>query len=76
MSQPSWMMDTSDRIQAVDRMREAERKGPLLSIRNLSKSFPVKRGILGRTVGEVRAVNDISFDIARGETLSLVGESG
>jgi len=76
MSQPSWMTDTSDRFQAVERTREAERTGPLLSIRNLSKSFPVKRGILGRTVGEVRAVNDVSFDIARGETLSLVGESG
>ncbi len=76
MSQPSWMLDTSDRFEAVKRMREDERTGPLLSIRNLSKSFPIKRGLLGRTVGEVRAVDDISFDIARGETLSLVGESG
>jgi oligopeptide/dipeptide ABC transporter ATP-binding protein len=76
MSQPRWMMDTSDRFEAVKRIQESERTGPLLSIRNLSKSFPIKRGILGRTVGEVRAVNDVSFDIARGETLSLVGESG
>jgi oligopeptide/dipeptide ABC transporter ATP-binding protein len=76
MSQPSWMLDTSDRFEAVKRMREAERTGPLLSIRNLSKSFPIKRGLLGRTVGEVRAVDDVSFEIARGETLSLVGESG
>ncbi|MEO5580331.1 MAG: ATP-binding cassette domain-containing protein, partial [Gemmatimonadaceae bacterium] len=50
--------------------------GPLVSIRNLSKSFPVTRGIFGRKVGEVRAVHDVSFDIAAGETLSLVGESG
>jgi oligopeptide/dipeptide ABC transporter ATP-binding protein len=76
MSQPGWMLDTSDRLEAVKRMREAERTDPLLSIRNLSKSFPIKRGLLGRTVGEVRAVDDVSFDIARGETLSLVGESG
>jgi oligopeptide/dipeptide ABC transporter ATP-binding protein len=76
MSEPSWMMETSDRIQAVERMREAKSGGPLLSIRNLSKSFPVRRGLLGRTAGELRAVNDVSFDIARGETLSLVGESG
>jgi oligopeptide/dipeptide ABC transporter ATP-binding protein len=76
MSQPSWMMDTSDRFEALRKMREVNRTGPLLSIRNLSKSFPIKRGLLGRTVGEVRAVNDVSFDIARGETLSLVGESG
>jgi oligopeptide/dipeptide ABC transporter ATP-binding protein len=76
MSQPSWMMETSDRFEAVKRIQENERTGPLLSIRNLSKSFPIRHGILGRTVGEVRAVNDVSFDIARGETLSLVGESG
>lgn len=76
MSQPSWMTDTTDRMQAVERRRDGGQSGPLLSIHNLSKSFPIKRGLLGRTAGEVRAVNDVSFDIARGETLSLVGESG
>ncbi|HUQ19100.1 MAG TPA: ABC transporter ATP-binding protein [Gemmatimonadaceae bacterium] len=76
MSTPSWMMETSDRIKMVERMAEAEKQGPLLSVRNLTKSFPIKRGLLGRTAGYVRAVNDVSFDIARGETLSLVGESG
>jgi peptide/nickel transport system ATP-binding protein len=48
----------------------------LLKVENLSKYFPVKRGILSRTVGEVRAVDDVSFSIPVGETLSLVGESG
>ena len=77
MSQPSWMMETSDRIRMVERMRTPDTNGkPLLSVRNLTKSFPIKRGILGRTKGQIRAVNDVSFDIARGETLSLVGESG
>src|SRR6266581_8170873 len=49
---------------------------PLLSVRNLVKHFPVKKGVLQRTVGQVHAVDDISFDIAEGETLGLVGESG
>jgi len=49
---------------------------PILSVRNLRKVFPITKGIFGRKVGEVRAVHDVSFDIAPGETLSLVGESG
>jgi len=49
---------------------------PLLSVRRLVKHFPVKRGLLQRTVGQVHAVDGISFDIAEGETLGLVGESG
>ncbi len=50
---------------------------PVLSVRGLTKHFPVKRGVVfSRTVGQVRAVDDVSFDIARGETLALVGESG
>jgi len=49
---------------------------PLLSVRGLVKYFPVKKGLLQRTVGQVHAVDGISFDIAEGETLGLVGESG
>jgi oligopeptide/dipeptide ABC transporter ATP-binding protein len=49
---------------------------PLLSVRNLVKHFPVQRGLFGRARGHVRAVDDISFDIAAGETMALVGESG
>jgi oligopeptide/dipeptide ABC transporter ATP-binding protein len=49
---------------------------PLLSVRNLVKHFPVRKGLLRRTVGQVHAVDGISFDIAQGETLGLVGESG
>ncbi|MEO1235904.1 MAG: oligopeptide/dipeptide ABC transporter ATP-binding protein [Planctomycetota bacterium] len=50
--------------------------GPLLSVRNLKTYFPVKRGLLKSHVGDVRAVDDVSFDIAANETLGLVGESG
>jgi oligopeptide transport system ATP-binding protein len=50
---------------------------PLLQVRNLTKHFPVTQGlVLQKTVGFVRAVDGISFDIQRGETLGMVGESG
>ena len=48
----------------------------LLEARNLTKYYPVTKGLLQRTVGWVRAVDDVSFSVNRGETLSLVGESG
>ena len=49
---------------------------PLLRVENLSKHFPVRKGVLRRTVGAIRAVDDVSLDLRAGETLSLVGESG
>jgi ABC-type oligopeptide transport system ATPase subunit len=48
----------------------------LLEVKNLRTWFPIRRGILQRTVGHVKAVDDVSFFVRRGETLGLVGESG
>jgi oligopeptide/dipeptide ABC transporter ATP-binding protein len=48
----------------------------MLEVRHLVKHFPITRGLLKRTVGQVKAVDDVSFSVAHGETLGLVGESG
>jgi oligopeptide transport system ATP-binding protein len=48
----------------------------MLQVRGLTKHFPVRRGVLRRVVGQVQAVNDVDFDVAEGETLAIVGESG
>lgn len=49
---------------------------PLLEVDNLKVYFPIKKGILQRTVGHVKAVDDVSFTLNAGETLAVVGESG
>ncbi len=48
----------------------------ILEVVNLRKYFPIRKGFLRRVVGQVRAVDDVSFQIKKGETLALVGESG
>lgn len=48
----------------------------LLKVDNLKKYFPINGGIFGRKIGEVKAVDDVSFYVNKGETLGLVGESG
>jgi oligopeptide transport system ATP-binding protein len=48
----------------------------LLDVKNLKKYFPIKRGVFSKTIGYVKAVDNVSFTINKGETLGLVGESG
>jgi oligopeptide/dipeptide ABC transporter ATP-binding protein len=55
---------------------QAPAAAPLLEVSNLTKHFPIKRGLLGSTAGYVRAVTNISFSIGAAQTLGMVGESG
>ncbi len=57
-------------------MKDQTQKKSILEVENLETWFPVKRGVLAKTVGHVRAVDGITLSINRGETMGLVGESG
>lgn len=55
---------------------QAQQQDSIVRVENLKKYFPIKGGVLKRTVGHVKAVDDVTLDIKRGETLGIVGESG
>jgi peptide/nickel transport system ATP-binding protein len=63
-------------VHASDTTMVAEGQPPLLQVKDLKVHFPIRKGILLRVVGRVKAVDGISFNIYRGQTLGLVGESG
>jgi len=57
-------------------MLEYRKSSKLLEVKNLVKYFPIKKGVFRRTIGWVKAVDDVSFEVYEGETVGLVGESG
>src|SRR5262249_60844958 len=64
------------RQHALERGEDVAAAAPVIEVEDLKKHFPVKKGLLRRTIGQVLALDGVSFAIARGETLGLVGESG
>ena len=71
------MSAASQSIRAtVESSDEPATRSPLLSVRNLVKRFAIRGGLLGRAFEQVHAVDGVSFDVAAGETLGVVGESG
>ena len=65
---------SSEPVEVADTVAATER--PVLQVRNLTKRFDIHSGLFGRLSGRVHAVENVSFDLHAGETLSLVGESG
>ena len=57
-------------------MSDHVHQDPILEVKNLKKHFPIKGGLLRRQIGQIKAVDGVSFAVDRGETLAVVGESG
>ena len=77
-------LDATDATLQIDRTRMIKKRReemdghgkPLLELKNLKQYFPIKKGVLRRTVGYVKAVDDVTLTVCKGMTVGLVGESG
>lgn len=69
------MSEKNQNNKTADRPSD-QKQDTILKITNLKKYFPIKGGVFSRVVGQVKAVDDVSFSIKRGSTMGLVGESG
>ena len=70
------MEPLADRAEAVNGEAGPRSGSPLLTVSDLTKTFPVRKGLFGRPEAMIQAVTDVSFSIYPGQTLGLVGESG
>ncbi|QKS69608.1 ABC transporter ATP-binding protein [Paenalkalicoccus suaedae] len=68
--------ETRDKHEHLVRVDSSSEKESLLKVDNLQKYYPIKGGFFRRKIGDVKAVDNISLDLKRGETFGLVGESG
>ena len=69
-------MHGTETIESSAGVDTADSTEPLLSVRGLCKRFPIRKGLFGKTVGHVHAVEDFNLDLYPGESIGLVGESG
>ncbi len=76
MSLPTERTTEAERLVTAGGVGVVAAPTPLLDVRHLQKFFPIRGGLLSRVVGNVKAVNDVSFQLAKGEVVGLVGESG
>jgi peptide/nickel transport system ATP-binding protein len=67
---------SAERVEGISQARVAASTEHLLEVRDLTVHFPIRKGVLRRVIGHVKAVDGVSFSIAPGRTLALVGESG
>jgi oligopeptide/dipeptide ABC transporter ATP-binding protein len=63
-------------VSVIEKIETKTDQDYILQAKNIKKYFPIKGGVLKKTVGHVKAVDDVSLDVLRGETLGVVGESG
>jgi len=70
------MADVATLNRPVTAAAPGHNRPPVLEAVDLKKHFPVKKGLLRKTVGQVYAVDGVTFSIGEGETLGMVGESG